>query len=116
MAVPPPRPHVRRRRALPQGAKRTPSVPAIFSTVARTEILMLLAVNGPIHVRELARLRRVDSASTIRTVDRLIEAKLVAKRDRNGARPRSTAATAATTTSTWNARTSFARCSLDFST
>lgn len=64
------------------GAKRKRAVPAIFGTVARTEILMLLAVNGPTHVRELARLRRVDSATTFRTVDRLIEAKLVAKRDR----------------------------------
>jgi DNA-binding MarR family transcriptional regulator len=54
--------------------------PAIFGSVARTQILQLLAINGPMHVRQLARFRGTDSSSTFRAVNRLIEAGVVAKR------------------------------------
>lgn len=54
--------------------------PAIFGSAARTEILQLLAVNGPLHVRQIARLRRTDSSSTFRAVNRLVGAGVVVKR------------------------------------
>jgi len=55
--------------------------PPYFGSAARTEILLLLAANGPLHVREIARLRARDPASTYRSVERLVLAGLVAKRN-----------------------------------
>jgi len=61
-------------------------MPPIFGSSARTQILAILAVNGPVTVRELARLRGVDSATTFRAVERLIDAGLAVKRDEPGGR------------------------------
>jgi DNA-binding transcriptional ArsR family regulator len=61
-------------------------MPPIFGSSARTQILAILAVNGPVTVRELARLRGVDSATTFRAAERLIDAGLAVKRDEPGGR------------------------------
>ena len=61
-------------------AKRMSPLP-FFGSVARTEILLLLSANGPLHVREIARLRGADSAGTFRSIERLQAAGIVAKRD-----------------------------------
>jgi DNA-binding transcriptional ArsR family regulator len=65
--------------------KRT-ALPPIFGSSARTEILALLAVNGPLTVRELARLRESDSSATFRAVSALSKCGLVLKRQRAGGR------------------------------
>lgn len=65
--------------------KRTP-MPQIFGSSARTEILALLAVNGPLTVRELARLRVSDSSATFRAVSALSDCGLIVKRERAGGR------------------------------
>lgn len=57
------------------------SPPPFFGSVARTEVLLLLSTNGPLHVREIARLRGADSAGTFRSIERLQAAGLVAKRN-----------------------------------
>jgi DNA-binding transcriptional ArsR family regulator len=61
-------------------------MPAFFGSSARTQILAILAANGPMTVRDLARLRRKDSATTFRAVERLIRCGLVTKRLRPGGR------------------------------
>ncbi len=62
------------------------AMPPFFGSSARTQILAILAANGPMTVRDLARLRRKDSAATFRAVERLIRCGLVAKRLRPGGR------------------------------
>jgi hypothetical protein len=60
--------------------KSNSKLPPFFGSVARTELLLILAVNGPLHVREIARLRGVEASRTFHIVERLREAGLVAKR------------------------------------
>ncbi len=64
----------------------TSHVPPIFGTAVRTEIMAMLAVNGPMYIREIARTRNVDASSTFRAVDRLIHAGLAVKRLNSGGR------------------------------
>jgi len=59
------------------GKKR---VPPFFGTVARTETLMILAANGPLTTRQICRLRGVNHATTLRTVERLVATGVVTKR------------------------------------
>lgn len=61
-------------------------MPVIFGTSERTLILATLWANGPMTVREIARLRGVDSASTYRSVERLLRSGLAVKRDQPGGR------------------------------
>lgn len=61
-------------------------MPPLFESSGRTELLSILSANGPMTVREVARARGVDSASTFRTSERLIRCGLVVKRSRSGGR------------------------------
>ena len=68
-------------------ARRKPTPPPpLFASSARTQILLALHANGPMTVREAARLRKTDSATTFRSVERLIVCGLIVKRDRPGGR------------------------------
>jgi DNA-binding MarR family transcriptional regulator len=60
--------------------------PPIFGTSARTEIVAMLMLNGPMHVRAIARAREADSAGTFRSVRRLLKSGICVKRDRAGGR------------------------------
>ena len=62
------------------------SAKALFGSGARTEILALLAKHGPLTVREVARLRDVDSSWTFRAVEKMLESAIIVKRDRAGGR------------------------------
>jgi DNA-binding MarR family transcriptional regulator len=66
--------------------KKLRAMPPLFDTSGRTTILTMLAANGPMTVREIARARHVDSSTTYRTVDRLLRCGLVVKRSRAGGR------------------------------
>jgi hypothetical protein len=61
-------------------------MPPLFDTPERTLILATLFVNGPMTVREVSRLREVDSGSTYRTIERLLRCGLLVKRDAFGGR------------------------------
>ena len=66
---------------VPKRPTRRISPLPFFGSIARTEIPLLLAVNGPLHVREIAPVaRRTDSAGTFRSTERL-QAAPVAKRN-----------------------------------
>ena len=43
------------------------SMPPLLFSSAQTQILVIIGANGPMTVREMARVRSVDSASTFRT-------------------------------------------------
>lgn len=60
--------------------------PYLFARGGRDRVLTCLAVNGPLHVREIARLIGSDSRKTFDMVQRLQEAGLVVKRDQPGFR------------------------------
>lgn len=66
--------------------RKSSALPALFGSSARTQILLALHANGPMTVREVARLRKTDSATTFRSVERLIACGLIVKRDRPGGR------------------------------
>jgi DNA-binding MarR family transcriptional regulator len=61
-------------------------MPALFDSPERTLILAMLATNGPMTVREIARARQVDAGSTYRSTERLIRCGLAVKRHRAGGR------------------------------
>ena len=62
------------------------SMPPLFFSSAQTQILVMIGANGPMTVREMARARSVDSASTFRTTERLERSGLVVKRELPGGR------------------------------
>jgi DNA-binding MarR family transcriptional regulator len=70
----------------PSTPPRRGTMPPLFGSTARTEILALLGINGPLTVREIARLRESDSSATFRSVAALMECGLVVKRQRAGGR------------------------------
>lgn len=67
---------------------RRPSrkLPQLFGRGGRDRTLIALAANGPMHVRELARIIGSDSSKTFLMVEHLIEAGIVVKRDVPGYR------------------------------
>jgi DNA-binding MarR family transcriptional regulator len=67
-------------------ARKIRAMPPFFDTPERTAIIATLYINGPMTVRELSRLREVDSGSTYRTIERLIRCGLIVKRGSPGGR------------------------------
>jgi hypothetical protein len=67
---------------------RRPSrrLPQLFGRGGRDRALIALAANGPMHVRELARIIGSDSSKTFLMVEHLIETGIVVKRDLPGYR------------------------------
>lgn len=61
-------------------------LPHLFGRGGRDRILMSLAVNGPMTVREVGRATNIDSRKAFDMVARLLESGLVVKRDRHGGR------------------------------
>jgi hypothetical protein len=57
------------------------ALPHLFGRGGSDRVLICLALNGPLTVRELARTLKVDSHGAFKMVDRLREAGLVVKRD-----------------------------------
>lgn len=74
-----------RRKTRMQPASNTP-IPWIFRRGGCERVLMCLAVNGPMTVRELSRAIKSDSHKTWDMVERLRKSGLVAKRDHAGGR------------------------------
>lgn len=61
-------------------------LPRLFGRGGRDRVLLCLAVNGPMHVRDIARTLDIDPHKTWDMVERLRESGLIVKRDNPGGR------------------------------
>lgn len=75
-----------RSKQLARGAKRRREIAHLFGRGGRDRVLICLAVNGPMTVREIGRAIRSDSHKTWSMVEYLMRSGLVVKRNRPGGR------------------------------